>query len=67
MPRELGASYEDAKKHAAEAGVNMEQFVGFFKGAILNLYLVSGGNPEVDRIGLELDEAFNNYHWKKCA
>ena len=57
--KELGASYEDAKKHAAAAGVDLEAFVGFFK-AILDLYLVSGGNPAVDKVGRELDEAFNN-------
>lgn len=57
--KELGASYEDTKKHAAAAGVDLEAFVGFFK-AILDLYLVSGGNPAVDKVGRELDEAFNN-------
>lgn len=58
--KELGASYEDAKKHAAAAEVDLEAFVGLFK-AILDLYLVSGAvNPEVDRIGRELDEAFYN-------
>ena len=58
--KELGASYEDAKEHAAAAGVNLEAYVSFYKG-LLDLYLVSGGvNPSVDNIGLELDEAFNN-------
>lgn len=57
--QELGASYEDAKKRSQEVGVDLEEYVGFYKG-LLNLYLVSGAvNPEVDRIGLELDEAFN--------
>ncbi len=58
--QELGASYEDAKKHAAAAGADLEAYVSFYKG-LLDLYLVSGGvNPSVDNIGLELDEAFNN-------
>ena len=57
--KKLGASYEDAKKRSQEVGVDLEEYVGFYKG-LLNLYLVSGAvNPEVDRIGLELDEAFN--------
>ena len=57
--QELGASYEDAKERSQKVGVDLEAFVGFYK-AILDLYLVSGGNPAVDKVGRELDEAFNN-------
>ena len=58
--QELGASYEDAKERSQKVGVDLEAYVSFYKG-LFDLCLVSGAvNPEVDRIGRELDEAFYN-------
>ena len=57
--QELGASYEDAKERSQKVGVDLEAYVSFYK-RLLDLYLVSGGNPAVDKVGRELDEAFYN-------